>query len=163
MMGSEQVWNMVSSPGYGRNPNAGSDTEPKLRRTLRRPVLDAFAAFVVFGLAHTAVTCSPSSASPSLASPSSANMSPAAFADPYETPASAAMNALGEAGDRPIIEIATTSSSANADAVYKRTSAQAAWGLLALAFSLLAALNLAMLRHLRHAYAVPRKRNSETK
>ena len=41
----------------------------------------------------------------------------------------------------------------------RRFSQKAEWLLLGLAFSLLAAMNLAFFRHLRHAYADPRKRS----
>jgi hypothetical protein len=120
------------------------------RGRLLHPIRDAAAAFVVFGLISSAVTCAPSSASPN----------PGAFAATHETPSDAAMKAVGDASDQPaVIEIATTSSPANADAVYKRTSAGAAWLLLASAFSMLAALNLAFLRHMRRVYAMPRKRD----
>ena len=64
--------------------------------------------------------------------------------------------ALGEADNPPIIEIATTASATSPDAVYRRTSTAAAWLLLSFAFSLVAALNLAFIRHMRRAYANPR-------
>jgi hypothetical protein len=120
------------------------------RGKLLHPVRDAAAAFVVFGLISSAVTCAPSSASPN----------PGAFAATHQTPADAAKKAVGDANDRTaVIEIATTSSPFNADAVYKRTSSGAAWLLLASAFSMLAALNLAFLRHMRRVYVLPRKRD----
>ena len=142
---------------FANTGNGGDMTEnaikrPKLRRTLLRPAIDAFAAFAVFGLVSAAVTSAPSSASPS-----SAGLGASAFAVSHETVSSLALKAVGDSDDRPVIEIATTSSPANADAIYRRTSADAAWGLLALAFSALAALNLALLRHVRQAYAMPRK------
>jgi hypothetical protein len=66
----------------------------------------------------------------------------------------AAQPALGLSTDVPaMVEIATTSSSQAPDAVYRRTSATAAWLLLSLAFSLLIAFNMAILRHMRRAYA----------
>ena len=120
----------------------------KDRTKLLRPAFDALAALAVFALVSVGLTSAPSAASPG----------PSTFAVSYETSASIAVKALGDVNDRPVIEIATTSSPANADAVYRRTSTDAAWGLLALAFSILAALNLAIVRHLRHAYALPRRR-----
>ena len=59
------------------------------------------------------------------------------------------MKAVGEADVQPVVEIATTSSPANPDAVYRRTSAQAAWTLLMIGLSITAALNFALLRHLQ--------------
>ena len=58
-----------------------------------------------------------------------------------------------------MIEIATTSSTNNADAVFHRTSAQAAWALLMIALSIVVALNLALFRHMRQAYTPARRRN----
>ncbi len=119
----------------------------KVRYKLVRPAIDALAAFAVFGTAALTLNCAPSSASPhTFVTPALHN---AAF--------QSVGPALAEAGVRPLVEIATTSSPNNPDAVYRRTSEQAAWSLLAIAFSLAVALNLAVFRHLRQAYAHPRR------
>lgn len=68
------------------------------------------------------------------------------------------MPTIAEEGDRPLIEIATTSSVNSPDAVFRRTSWSAAWILLSLAFSIVATVNLALVRHMRHAYVKPRSR-----
>lgn len=119
----------------------------KVRYVLVRPAIDALAAFAVFVIAALTLNCAPSSASPN------------SFVTPaLQKSAFQAVNpALAEAGVLPLVEIATTSSPNNPDAVYRRTSEQAAWSLLAIAFSLAVALNLAVFRHLRQAYAHPRR------
>jgi hypothetical protein len=122
----------------------------KLRYKLVRPALDALAAFAVFGIAALTLNCAPSSASPNTFVTPSLQKSAFQTVNP----------ALAEAGVRPLVEIATTSSPNNPDAVYRRTSAQAAWSLLAIAFSLAVALNLAVFRHLRQAYAHPRRQSA---
>jgi hypothetical protein len=129
---------------------------PKYRRFVLRPMIDAVVAWLVFGFATAVLTCAPLSAGTNVASP-------AAFSGLERAATPAAIKAVGEPGLPPIIEIATTSSPANADAVYRRTSASAAWGLLGMAVSLLAALNLSIFRHLRRAYATPRRHRAERK
>lgn len=69
--------------------------------------------------------------------------------------------AIAEAGERPLVEIATTASPMSADAVYKRTSAWAAWLLLSLALSLAIGFNAAVIRHVRRVYARPRVRRKD--
>jgi len=115
------------------------------RRHSLRPVYDALAAFVV--LLAVGLTCdAPSSA----AHPMFGGLQP---------PPSEFAVALSDTADRPIVEIATTNSSYSPDAVYRRTSATAAWVLLSLAFSVVAAFNLAFFRHMRRAYRPSRTRN----
>lgn len=125
----------------------GPAPRAKVRYKLVRPAIDALAAFAVFGTAALTLNCAPSSASPHTF------VTPALHNSAFHTVGPA----LAEAGVRPLVEIATTSSPNNPDAVYRRTSEQAAWSLLAIAFSLAVALNLAVFRHLRQAYAHPRR------
>jgi hypothetical protein len=110
---------------------------------------DALAAGFAFVLLATTLGCGPSSAHPN----------PGAFG---VTARPAAIKALGESGPRPIIEIATAAPN-GADAVIGRTSFTAAWALLAIAVSLLTAVNLAFIRHLRRAYAPISRRNSQSR
>lgn len=114
--------------------------KPKYRRFLWRPIID----IVISGLAFVLV-------STMFVAPVSAGTSPAAFAGLQLAASPAATKALAEQGPLPIVAIATASSPA--EAVYRQTSQTAAWGLLGVAFSLMAALNLAFLRHLRRTYA----------
>jgi hypothetical protein len=109
-------------------------------------------AFALFLLVTLTFDSAPSAAAP-YAAPYPYNMH--AVTEPLQLQAEPA---LAEAADAPIIEIATTSSPKNPDAVYRRTSATAAWLLLSLTFSFLAAFNLALLRHMRKVYASPRRR-----
>jgi hypothetical protein len=118
-----------------------------------RPLLDAALGGLLFVLIASMTTSNPVRACPfsaALAGVENAT-TPAAFA------------AVADAEPAPIIEIATTSSVYAPDAVYRRTSATAAWVLLGLAFSLLTALNLSFFRHLRRAYAIPRRPNARPK
>lgn len=120
------------------------DSTPKAARPSRfsplRTAADAAVALVLFVLATMTLASAPTSANPSV---------PA-----YTHFAPAAQRALADADDTPaLVEIATTSSPQAADAVYRRTSATAAWILLSLSFSLLIAFNMAMLRHMRRAYS----------
>lgn len=122
---------------------------PHLRRVARsalvRPAIDAGLALVVFVLATMTFVSAPTAASPYLAH--------SAISEQFSARAAPA---VGEPGDASIIEIATTASPNSPDAVYRRTSSNAAWVLLSLAFSVLAALNLAFVRHMRQAYVKPR-------
>jgi hypothetical protein len=136
-------------------PNERS-IRPKYRRIMMRPLVDAAAAWLVFGFATAMVTCAPLSAGTNVASP-------AAFSGLERAARPEAVKAVGEPGPAPIIEIATTSSSVSQDAVYRRTSASAAWGLLGIAISLLVAFNLSIIRHLRRVYAMPKRRNTGLK
>jgi hypothetical protein len=113
-----------------------------------RPALDAVAAGIVFVL-FTAVTTS----APVHACPFSAALATLDHAATTPT-----LKAVAQPGPPPIIEIATTSSPSDPNAVFRRTSHGAAWILLGLSFSLLVAFNLSIFRHLRHVYASPRGR-----
>ncbi len=124
---------------------------PKYRRLVLRPLIDAAIAGLVFTLVSTTLMCTHAKA----------GTSPATFAGIERAATPAAVKAVAEPGPLPIIAIATASSPA--DAIYRRTSAGAAWGLLGVAFSLMAALNLAVLRHLKRAYATPVRRYPQTK
>jgi hypothetical protein len=120
----------------------------KARYALIRPILDAAGAFLVLCLICLSFGAAPSSASPNVTS----------FTTLQLAQPPVAMKAVAKPATQPVIEIATTSSPANADAVYRRTSFQAAWGLLMIGLSLVVALNMALYRHLRQAYAVPQRR-----
>lgn len=126
--------------------------QEKARNILIRPVIDALAAFALLCVMGLAIGIGPSSAGPQIPNPS---LSYAMSATPL------AKKAIASAGDRATaIEIATTSSAYNADAVYGRTSIQAAWVLLMLSLSAIIALNMALYRHMRTAYTPRRRRNS---
>jgi hypothetical protein len=126
---------------------------PNYRRFVLRPILDAAAGGIVFILLTAVMTSAPVRACPFSA----------AFSSLDHTAKPSVLQALAEPGPAPIIEIATTSSAWDPNAVFRRTSDTAAWTLLGLSFSLLTALNLAIFRHLRRAYAPPRARNSVPK
>ncbi len=119
----------------------------RIRQALLKSARDALIAGLAFTFMSAAVTSDQSNASPQI--PSAAIIANAA---PLAVPA------LATDEPAPIVQIATTSSAGAPDAIYKRTSATAAWALLALAFSGLAALNVALVRHLRRAYARPVRR-----
>lgn len=107
-----------------------------------RPAADAMLALALFVLVSVMLGTAPTSANPHVPAAQVYNVSPPAQA------------ALATSNDEPtIVEIATTSSPQAPDAVYGRTSATAAWLLLSLAFSLVIAFNMAILRHMRRAYA----------
>lgn len=117
----------------------GAANSKKYRCHVWRPFIDATVAGLAFVLVSTLFVA-----------PVNAGTSPAAFAGLARAASPAAVKALAEPGPLPIVAIATASSPA--DAVYRQTSQTAAWGLLGVAFSLMAALNLAFLRHLRRTY-----------
>lgn len=123
-----------------------SGANPGYRRHLLRPVLDAGAAFAIFTIASLTLASAPLSASPTGLSQIGPSL---ATSHTFVAPTGA--ETLTFASDRRI----ETASQPNTNAG-RRT----AWTLLGLGFSLLAALNLAILRHLRHAYADPRKREN---
>ena len=115
-------------------------------RHLLRPAIDVGLALSLFFMASLTLGSPPSLASPGL-SLGSIRIAPAQATDnPGQTrlfqPASVSTAVMGV--DHPA----------------KRFSQQTEWMLLGLAFSLLVAMNLAFFRHLRHAYADPRKRSS---
>jgi hypothetical protein len=111
-----------------------------------RPILHGALAALVVGLLSMAMTSAPLRAGtiPCLASIE-------------RSAAPIAVKAIGEPGPAPLIEIATTASANDPNAVFRRTSATAAWGLFGASLSLLAALNLLFFRHLKRAYASPRR------
>ena len=123
----------------------------KVRRLFLRPMLDAAIVFSVLCFLGLTLGTVPTSASPNVPSINGYQISPSP----------AVVKALGADDVRPIIEIATTSSPNSPDAVYRRTSAQAAWALLMIALSVVAALNLALFRHMRQAYTPPKRRNPQ--
>lgn len=125
--------------------------QDKARSIFVRPIIDAAAAFVLLCMASVLIGIGPSSASPQLPPPTA---SYAMSATPV------LQKAIASAGDQhAAIEIATTSSADSANAVYGRTSVQAAWILLLLSTSAIIALNLALYRHMRTAYTPRRRRN----
>ena len=135
-------------------PNAPARTHhPDRRRRLHRPVFDALGAGLVFVML-TAVGAS----APVKACPFSG-----AFSGIERPLAPQIVKAIAEPAPPPIIEIATTSSPLNPDAVFRRTSGTAAWGLFGLSLSLMAALNLSFFRHLRRVYVSPRTRRQSVK
>jgi hypothetical protein len=113
-----------------------------------RPLADAVLAGIAFTLVSSTLICNHAKA----------GTTPIAFAgiEHAASAKAAAIKAVAEPGPLPIVQIATASSPA--DAVYRQTSVTAAWSLLGVAFSLMAALNLALLRHLKRAYATPFRR-----
>lgn len=127
-----------------------SGRAPACSNPFWRPLIDAAVAGLAFVLVST-MFCAPVKAGPY----------PAAFAGIHRAAPSFATKAVADPGPLPIVEIATASSPA--EAVYRRTSTTAAWGLLGVAFSMLAALNLAILRHVKRVYsprfALSRKRD----
>lgn len=126
---------------------------PKRRRLLLRPVFDALGAGLVFVML-TAVGAS----APVKACPFSG-----AFGGIERSIAPQSIKAIAEPGPAPILEIATTSSVRDPNAVFRRTSTTAAWSLLGVTLSLLTALNLGFFRHLRRVYASPRMRHRDVK
>jgi hypothetical protein len=120
--------------------------KPKYRHFVWRPLIDAAIAGVVFTLVSSTLICTHAKA----------GIIPAAFTGVAHAPQPVALKAVAEPAPLPIVHIATASSPA--DAIYRQTSVTAAWGLLGVAFSLMAALNLAMLRHLKRVYVVPAQR-----
>lgn len=125
--------------------------QEKARSILFRPMIDAAAAFALLCIVSLSLGIGPTSASPQTPPPTA---SYAMIATPVM------QKAIASAGDRhAAIEIATTSSANNPNAVYGRTSIQAAWMLLLLSTSAIIALNLALYRHMRSAYTPRRRRN----
>lgn len=122
---------------------------PRVRRMFLRPIIDAAAVFALLSLTGLACSSGPSKAGPHIPPTISAMAMPPAV-----------QKAIGPSDFRPVVEIATTSSPSNPDAVYRRTSIHAAWTLLMLSLSVIVALNLALYRHMRTAYT-PRIRRAE--
>jgi hypothetical protein len=139
---------VVASNSEPDSDRAGA--RAKARRVLLRPMIDAALVFALLCMVGMTIGTAPSSASPNVPGPTTYQM----------TLSPAVAKALASDQDvRPVIEIATTSSLQSPDAVFRRTSAQAAWALLMIALSVVAALNLALFRHMRQAYAAPRRRS----
>ncbi len=128
--------------------NIGSSRSPrsKLRYTFLRPALDACVAFAMFVLVSLAFSSGPSSASPHRL------LSPGTASALLTSPTVATPN------DHQIFHVAARPAATAQDPVRRQTDTAAAWLLLSFAFSALAALNMALVRHLRQAYADPRKR-----
>ncbi len=133
--------------GGASRSNTSGLARLRIRTALLKSARDALIAGFAFTLMSGAVTSGHSNASPQI--PSAAI---------FANTAPLAIPALATDEPAPIVQIATTSSVGAPDAIYKRTSVTAAWALLALAFSGLAALNVALVRHLRRAYARPVRR-----
>ncbi|MFT3730094.1 MAG: hypothetical protein QM780_01540 [Hyphomicrobium sp.] len=131
----------------GNPARTGRRSKSRRRGLVWRPLLDAAIAGIVFTLVSSTLICNHAKA----------GIIPAAFSGVVAaTPQPSFTAAVAEPGPLPIVQIATAASPA--DAVFRRTSVTAAWSLLGVAFSLLAALNLAMVRHLKRAYATPPRR-----
>jgi len=120
-----------------------STAKMKYRRRIGRPLIDVAIAAAVFVLASSPLVCTHAKAG--IIPTSVHSVARAAAIKPLT------VNAVAEPAPLPIIQIATAASPS--DAVYRLTSVSAAWALLGVAFSLMAAVNLAMLRHLKRAYA----------
>jgi hypothetical protein len=152
MMGHSNAAGRISdTAAQDTSDPTGYRARSKARKVLFRPALDAAVAFAVFCILCLTLATAPTSAGPNVPS-----------INGYQfTVASPIAKAVGEQDVRPVIEIATTSSPANADAVYRRTSEQAAWALLMIGLSLVVALNMALFRHMKAAYTPPRRRNSQ--
>jgi hypothetical protein len=131
--------------GRSRYAHGGAKRLPH-RRFDWRPLRDAAVAAVAFLIVSSALACNNAKAG-------TASMAFAALEHGGHT---IAVEAVAEKGPLPIVHIATAKSPS--DAVYRQTSATAAWGLLGVAFSILAALDLALLRHLKRVYATPFRR-----
>ena len=117
----------------------------KARTALIRPALDALVAFAFIALAWTSA---PSSASPNV---------PGAAAY-QQAVAAGSTTAIAEAYTAPVMMVSDRSGAGQITLKSGAPDKQTAWWLLALAFSAIAALNLAVFRHLRHAYALPRRK-----
>ena len=115
------------------------------RRHLVRSMVDAVAAFALFAIASMTLASAPSSASPT---PMSRNAT---------GPSIVVQAKVNPAGTMPFQ--ANSFASTGAMATISATGSQTAWVLLGLAISLLAAINLALIRHLREAYSHPRRRH----
>jgi hypothetical protein len=122
---------------------------PRRRGLGFRPLVDAAMAGLVFILVSSAIACTHAKAG---IMPMGFTAVAQAAPRPYPT------KAVAEQAPLPLVQIATATSPA--DAVYRHTSQAAAWLLLGVAFSTMAALNLAVIRHLKRAYAAPTKRVS---
>lgn len=132
-----------SEAAPSRHPAVGRSISR--RRRFRLDLHVAVVSFVV-GFAAVALTSAPLRAGPI-----------PCLAGIERTAAPIAAKAIGEPGPAPLIEIATTASINDPNAVFRRTSNTAASGLFGASLSLLAALNLLFFRHLKRVYAPPRR------
>ena len=131
----------------GRYSDDHSNTSrPKLRNAFLRPARDACVAFGLFVLVSLALSSGPTSASPHR------------LLSPNPGFALLTTHAVATPGGQQIFNVAAKRSTVVSSEAYRPTDTTAPWLLLSLAFSLLAALNMALVRHLRQAYANPRKR-----
>lgn len=122
---------------------------PIQRRHILRAAADMAMAFVLFTGFAAIFACAPTSASPHILKTQPAVAASAtiiAVAKPSETPTAIKIAAR----DHEVGMTATV-------AMTSRNAPDRSHVLLALAFSLLAALNLAFVRHLRRAYVSPRR------
>ena len=119
----------------------------KDRTKLMRPAFDAAAAFAGLSLICLVLGAAPLSAHPQAASRELFGN----VARPL------VQSTVSQSYKNPVVEFSTIRSADGADAVYRRTGVQAAWGLLLFALSILSAFNLALFRHLRRAYSIPQK------
>ncbi|WP_052699407.1 hypothetical protein [Hyphomicrobium sp. 99] len=130
----------VSVQPETRNRRKIGAAQPVCSHQLWRPLIDAAVAGLAFVLVSTMFVA-----------PVKAGTYSAPFAGLHHTAATSTLKAVAAPAPLPIVQIATASSPA--DAVYRQTGTTAAWGLLGMAFSMLAALNLAILRHVKRVYA----------
>ena len=137
---------MTGSKTVPENASAAASATPPLRGQFLRPAVDAVAAFAVFAIASLTLASAPSSASPTGVSQFVA------------VPAPAQVRAVTNPGGGKTLTFVAGRRVETAAAAASQSSRQAAWSILGLGFSLLAAMNLAFFRHLRQAYAKPRKR-----
>ena len=112
------------------------------RHNLWRPVIDALLALALFSIASMTLVSAPTSASPTNFGPNA--VTPSVVVAANLTPTG---SMLMQANTVPVPGI-----------VQPVTGKHTAWALLGMAFSLLAAMNLAFFRHLRQAYISPRQR-----
>jgi len=143
---------MTASEMSKRDPRAHY-RRSKYRRSMVRSALDAIGAALLFAMATAVCTSAPVRAC----------AFSGAFAGLERPNAPQTLKAIADAAPPPIIEIATTTSARDPNAVFRRTSSTAAWSLLGLSFSVLAALNLSFFRHLRRAYARPSMSHQDVK
>ncbi len=118
-----------------------------------RPAADAVVAFAVFAVLTGAL-----SSQPSIASPITPLIALSVPAPSVPAPNGSSLAVVAIDDNAPVVQIATTTANSS-NAVYRRTSDQTAILLLAMSFSILAAFNLAFFRHLRQAYARPKRRD----
>jgi hypothetical protein len=136
---------MMKTKGHGTRASA---KKRLARRRAMTPIRDAALAFAAFSCLALTVGSAPLLAGPS-----------AGITTNFVT-ASQVHKSIAHDEPAPVVQIATVAANDEADAIYRRTSFGAAWVLLAASFALTAALNLAIIRHLSHAYARRRLRGT---